>query len=156
MKPLLTLVMACALALSACASGPTVDPAVQTANTLGQYDWQLSQASDQDGHYIHALFARPDKPLTVGFQNGRVHVANACNLLNGMFSIHEDKLEVKQMASTMMACMDPAVSALDHAIGDRLEHVSEFQLETDVAPPTLTLETSDGDTLVFQGVPRSK
>ncbi len=153
---LLTFATCAAMALSGCASAPSTSSMSDTEamTTLSQYHWQLSRATDKDGDYIHALFARPDKPLQLDFQNNRVHVANACNLLNGNVDIHDGKLEVKQMISTMMACMDPAVSNLDKAVSSRLEQAGDYRIDTGVTPPTFTLTTPDGDTLVFTGEPR--
>lgn len=145
-----------AMILSGCASAPAAAPmtATQATTMLNRFHWRLDHATDKDGQYINALFARADKPLQLDFQDGRVHVSNACNVLNGGVVIKDGKLEVKQMISTMMACMDPAVSGLDKAISSRLEQSDDFHIDTEATPPTLTLTTPDKDTLVFTGIPR--
>lgn len=151
MKSLLPLVACVAMALSGCAFMHTDTPKSpdEVMRVLSQHQWQLEKATDDDGRFIQALFARQDKPLELGFRNGHVHVANACNVLNGSVVIDAGKLSVKQMISTMMACADPAVGNLDRAISSRLEKPSEFRIDGDATPPTLTLVTADGDTLVF-------
>lgn len=153
MKLLLPFVTCVAIALSGCASAPAAVPmsATQATTVLSQYHWRLSQATNKDGKYIAALFARHDKPLQLDFQNGHVHVTNACNAMNGKVVIHGDTLEVKQMIHTMMACMDPAINGLDKAIGSRLQKPDTFAIDTDATPPTMSLTTPDGDTLVFHG-----
>lgn len=146
-------VLAAVFSLAGCASAPMspTDP----AGALTQYQWHLSQAHDKDGQHINALFARPDKPLELSFQNGQVHVGNACNLLNGQVAIHDGKIETTQIVSTMMACANPAVTGLDKAISSRLKQSDTFRINTNVTPPTLTLTTPDGDILIFTGEPRS-
>lgn len=156
MKLLLPIATCVAMAMAGCASAPAAVPmsAEQASNMLSQYHWRLSQASDENGKYIDALFARHDKPLQLDFQNGHVHVTNACNAMNGKVVIHGDKLEVKPMIHTMMACMDPAINGLDKAISSRLRKPDTFVIDTDANPLTLTLTTPDKDTLVFVGQPK--
>lgn len=151
MKPLFPVLAAFAIALAGCASNPnkSMTPE-QVMGALSQHHWQLRNATDSDGHYIQELFARRDKPLELGFRDDRVHVANACNVLNGSVAIEDGKLAVKQMVSTMMACADPAVSRLDRAISSRLEKPSKYRIDEDANPPTLTLVTASGDMLVFK------
>lgn len=156
MKLLLPVATCIAMILSGCASAPAAVPmsAEQATSVLSQYHWRLSRASDENGKYINALFARHDKPLQLDFQNGHVHVTNACNAMNGKVVIHDDKLQVKPMIHTMMACMDPAINGLDKAISSRLEKPDTFVIDADATPPTLTLTTPDKDTLVFVGQPK--
>ena len=56
------------------------------------------------------------------------------------------------MASTMMACSDPGLMALDGEIGKRIEGASKLGLLAGDTP-TLTLTTAAGDKLVFAGEP---
>ncbi len=151
---LLPLVACAAIALTGCASSPSTSMSPdETMDTLHQYHWQLHQATTESGRRINALFARPDKPLTLDFDNGMVHVGNSCNLMNGKVVIDQGTLKTQQMISTMMACMDPAVSNLDKAISSRLEQADQYRLDTDATPPTLTLITPDKETLVFVAQP---
>jgi hypothetical protein len=59
------------------------------------------------------------------------------------------------MASTMMACADPKLMALDGEIGRRLEGASQLALLANDTP-TLTLANGAGDTLVFAGEPTAE
>lgn len=119
---------------------------------LGRYHWRLQDATDAQGKRIDALFVRADQPLQLDFADGRVAVANACNRMGGGYSLEGESLVVARMASTMMACADARLMALDGEIGKRLEGASKFTLATGDAP-TLTLTTASGDTLVFAGAP---
>jgi len=123
------------------------------ATALGRYHWVLSEASDAKGERIAALFARADKPLQLDFVDDRLAVVNACNRMGGAYALGEGRLTVDRLVQTMMACPDPALAALDEAIGSRLQGRPELALQTAQDPPQLTLRTAQGDRLVFAGRP---
>ena len=157
------LVLAIALALAACAKPPqgesaaaapaataTADPATAApadASALPAYHWRLSDAKNAQGQRIEALFANAEKPLQLDFRDGRIGVGNTCNRMGGAYSVEGDQLKFERMASTMMACADAKLMALDHEAGKRLEGSAKFAL-TD---HTLTLTTANGDLLTFIG-----
>ena len=128
-------------------------PAGSDANAeLGRYHWRLQDATDANGARIDALFVRADKPLQLDFADGRIGVANACNRMGGGYTLSGDTLTVARMVSTMMACADPKLMALDGEIGKRLEGASQLALLANDTP-TLTLTNAAGDKLVFTGEP---
>ncbi|MFT3754827.1 MAG: META and DUF4377 domain-containing protein [Pseudoxanthomonas sp.] len=126
-------------------------PAAFDVQALPAYHWQLAEASDAQGQRIDALFTRAEQPLTLDFKDGRIAVSNACNRLAGGFTVEGDQLTVGPLAATKMACPDPALAALDSAIGDRLAGAQTASLQRD--PEKLTLKNAAGDSLVFNGVP---
>ena len=131
----------------------TATPAASDANAeLGRYHWRLQDATDANGKRIDALFVQADKPLQLDFADGHIAVANACNRMGGGYSLEGESLTIVRMASTMMACADPKLMALDGEIGKRLEGASKLTLLTGDTP-TLTLANGAGDTLVFAGEP---
>jgi heat shock protein HslJ len=134
----------------------TATPAPSDANAdLDRYHWRLQDATDANGKRIDALFVRGDKPLQLDFADGRVAVGNACNRMGGDYSLEGESLTVSRMVSTMMACTDPKLMALDGEIGKRLEGASKLTLLANDTP-TLTLATATGDTLVFAGEPTAQ
>lgn len=153
--------LALPLLLAACSPVPPAAPAdaatgtaaatADTQATLARYHWRLQSALTADGARIDALFAPGHAPLQLDFADGRVHVTNACNSMGGSARIENARLVVGPMISTMMACPDPAVNGLDHAIRSRLGDRPALKLDADAAPPTLRLTTADGDELVFAG-----
>lgn len=152
------LLAACLTLSMAGCSTPAVHHAmspVEAMQALGNDVWTLQHATDATGNTIQALFVRPDKPLELHFNGERIHVANACNILNGNVKIANGTLSVPVMISTMMACANPAVSALDRAVSTRLQQPATFRIDTHVTPPTLTLVTANKDRLVFTGTPAS-
>ncbi len=155
MKPRTLLASCLALAMAGCASSPfhQTTMRVQALQALGQYHWSLQQATNAAGAPIDELMARPDKPLQLDFRRGLVQVGNACNVLSGKVQTGNGTFSVPVMTSTMMACADPAVSALDGAVSSRLQQPVAYRIDTHAAPPTLTLVTADKDHLVFTGTP---
>lgn len=171
MNRTLTLLLPLAL-LAACSQTPTpagtggddVAPAATKAadqQTLAHLDaqrlqsqhWLLKQATAADGTRIDALFARDDKPVTLDFADGRLSVSNTCNRLGGGYTLDNGTLKVGAMASTMMACTDKALMALDEAVSSRLQGELKAAQGADGA---LTLTTGKGDVLVFTREPTAE
>ncbi|MBS0557989.1 MAG: META and DUF4377 domain-containing protein [Proteobacteria bacterium] len=137
-----------ATSVSAPPSGMAVQPA-----TLAGYHWVLASATDRNGTRIDALFARPEQPLQIDFSDGRVAVGNACNRIGGTYSIAAGKLRVENLASTLMACADPKLAALDSAISRQLRGNPTISLDTQVGAPRLILLAGNGDRTEFTGKP---
>ncbi|MDR0184850.1 META and DUF4377 domain-containing protein [Lysobacter arvi] len=162
------------LALAACTRSPqdASPPAAATSSTpppaattpasaaidtavLGAHHWVLADAVDATGRRVDALFVRADKPVTVDFADGRIGVSNTCNRMGGTYTLDGAKLTVGDMASTMMACSDPRLMALDSAIGERLRGAQTAAVQAG-ATPTLTLTAANGDVLTFRGEPTAQ
>lgn len=127
-----------------------VAASVGAAALLPQYHWQLMDATDAQGKRIEALFARVDKPVQLDFKDGRLGVTNTCNRMGGTYTLSDTSLTIGRLASTMMACTDNALMALDQEIGKRLEGTLTLATTRGDAP-TLTLTTATGDVLAFTG-----
>jgi len=135
------------------AAPPAAAATVDEGNALGASHWRLDTATDSAGKRIDALFARADKPVTLDFGDGRLSVSNTCNRLVGAYTLAGHDLAVPRLASTMMACAEPAVMALDRAVSSRLE--GTLKLERPDAS-TLRLTTAGGDVLTFRGEPTAQ
>jgi heat shock protein HslJ len=162
------LILALPLALAACAKPPQGEPAIPPsatapvadmaaaapadASALSAYHWRLSGAHDAKGQRLDALFVNAEKPLQLDFKDGRVGVSNTCNRMGGAYSVEGDQLKFERMASTMMACADAKLMALDQEVGKRLESSAKFAQ----AGNTLTLTISTGDVLTFTGEPTAE
>ena len=156
------------LALAACAA-PSGDPPDRDgaggatgplAQELPRYHWRLQDAHDRDGKRIDAMFPRPDRPLTLDFDLRRVAVRNACNRMGGGYTLEGAELTIGRMASSMMACADPKLMALDHEADARLQGRLQAALgPVDGDPgatgtgPRLQLVNEAGDVLRFGGEP---
>lgn len=128
-------------------------PAADAASVLTQYHWRLVNAVDQSGQRIDALFARADQRLQLDFDANDVSVSNTCNRMHGSYSIAGGKLTFGNLVSTLMACNNPALTALDSAAGKYLRGTFTLTLDVHGKQPTLTLSGADGNKLTFAGTP---
>jgi len=136
-------------------ASPTAPAASALAAELPRQHWRLQDATTSDGTRIDALFARADKPLQLDFDKGRLAISNTCNRMGGSYAVANGTLTVGRLASTMMACADPKLMALDAEAGKRLEGALSMALAAgDVSP--LTLVNAAGDRLVFAGTPTAE
>ena len=133
-------------------AAPVAPAAPELAAELPRFHWRLQEANAADGSRIEALFARADKPVQLDFDKGRLAVSNTCNRMGGSYALAAGTLTVGRMASTMMACTDDKLMALDGEVGKRLEGALSLALAAGDAP-SLTLGNAVGDTLVFAGTP---
>ena len=133
-------------------AAPVAPAAPELAAELPRFHWRLQEANAADGSRIEALFARADKPVQLDFDKGRLAVSNTCNRMGGSYALAAGTLTVGRMASTMMACTDAKLMALDGEVGKRLEGALSLALAAGDAP-SLTLGNAVGDTLVFAGTP---
>ena len=136
-------------------NAPTPPPAPQApdlAAELPRFHWRLQDATDASGKRIDALFARAELPLQLDFRDGRIAVANTCNRMMGRYATSAGTLTVERLASTMMACVDPRLMALDREAGARLQGPLAMGLVAGDAP-RLTLRNAAGDQLTFAGTP---
>lgn len=152
---ILPLLAACATTPKSEAGAAAGGKASADASTLAAYHWRLHEANGRDGKRIDALFARPQQPLQLDLRDGRLGVSNACNRIGSEYRIEKGRLVSGRMAQTLMACADPALAALDGAIGQRLESRPRIDLTPGDAPH-LRLTTDSGDTLDFVGVPTAE
>lgn len=134
------------------APGTPAPPSIDAPALLPQYHWRLADANDAQGKRIDALFARADKPVQLDFRDGRLGISNTCNRMGGSYTLSDTRLTVGRLTSTLMACTDNALMALDQEVGKRLEGTLELTA-TQGDAARLTLTTATGDTLVFTGEP---
>jgi heat shock protein HslJ len=139
----------------AAAEATVAPPAVDAGASLPGHHWQLTDAKGADGKRIDGLFVRAESPVQLDFADGRVSVSNTCNRMGGAYTLAGDQLTFSPLASTMMACPDPALMALDQDLGKRLEGASTFAVQPGAAP-VLTLTSATGDVLTFTGEPTAE
>lgn len=131
----------------------TTTAAADAATMLAEYHWQLASATEKSGRRIDALLARPSQPLQIDFDAQNVSISNTCNRMRGSYSAAGGKLTIGNLASTLMACHDPALTALDKAAGRYLQGTFAMTLDTHGAQPRLVLVGDHGLRLAFAGVP---
>jgi heat shock protein HslJ len=128
-------------------------PAADATSVLTQYHWRLANAVDKSGRRIDALFARAGRPLQLDFHANGVSVSNTCNRMHGSYSVAGGKLTFGNLASTLMACNDSALAALDSTAGKALQGTFTLAVDVHGQQPMLTLSAADGGRLSFIGRP---
>ena len=96
--------------LAGCCRVPA--PAQAGAGTLtpdGQ-TWRMTDLSGLEATRLEAL----ERPVTVRFADGRVNGFSACNTFVGDYALDGDRLVLGELASTMMACAEPAAEVERH------------------------------------------
>jgi heat shock protein HslJ len=112
-----------------------------TAAALEGPNWQSTQLP---GIEPAALAGLP-RPVTVRFEAGRAQGFSGCNNFSGGYSVKGDRLEIGQIASTMMACPEPGM-AIENAFGAAFAGTFSYTLDGD----RLTLTAASGATLQFE------
>jgi len=144
---------------SASASTPAAAPPAATTASAGSHDaaavlprfhWQLAEATDARGQRLTALFV-DGAPIQLDFLQGRVAVDHLCNRMSGAYTLEGDKLDFGRMASTMMACVDPARSAQERLASELFAGRFTVAIEGETGSPQLLLTRSDGSKLRFNG-----
>lgn len=130
---------------------PAAPGSLQAMLILIRHHWQLSNAMDAKGQRIDALFVRADKPLQLDFNASLVSVGNACNLMSAHHSQTGDSLTVDSFNSTMMACADKPLMALDVQVHQRLQGRLAMRI-SEGDTPQLVLVNAAGDVFTFRGV----
>lgn len=127
--------------MTGCASTSTPEPAPAPAAPTGGAalagpEWSVFE--------INGAGIVADSKPTINFEEGRVFGAGSCNRFMGGYTLSADglKLEMSQMASTMMACPEPLMRQ-EGAYLKTLGAVTAYS----VADGVLTLKTPDGQTI---------
>lgn len=88
--------------------------------------------------------------VTAVFEGGTVSGNGGCNTYSGGYTVDAPAIEIGPLASTSMACADPAVDAQEAAYLDALGRAGTFE----IAGSTLTLYDDEGGFLLsFVGGP---
>lgn len=132
---------------------PAAVAAIDLATGLAAYRWQLRTATDAGGQSLAALFPSAERPLGLGFADGRVNVEGACNRMGASYQLLEGgKIQVGQAMSTMMAC-PPPLDRVDAAVAAVLAGTLQAAIDGTAEAPTLRLVAADGSILQLAGEP---
>ncbi len=132
---------------------PAAVAAIDLATGLVADRWQLRTATDAGGQSLAALFPSAERPLGLGFADGRVNVEGACNRMGASYQLLEGgKIQVGQAMSTMMAC-PPPLDRVDAAVAAVLAGTLQAAIDGTAEAPTLRLVAADGSILQLAGEP---
>ncbi len=120
--------------LAACGTGsapPGGDPLKGTA-------WSLAS--------INGAAPLTGTMQTLTFSDGRISGSGGCNSYGGTYSLEGGKIQIKDMFSTLMACMDPqGLMDQEASFFNSLGNAQSYQVNKN----SLQIHTTDGTTLDF-------
>ena len=130
-----------AISLVACNGSPNPNlPSGEAA--LTEATWKLF-AIDK-GKPIEA-----NNEITLTFSDGQVGGNSGCNSFGGSYQVNGDKIQLSQLASTMMACMQPeGIMDQEQVILQYLNQAETYRFEDG----KLVLVISDQQTLTYEPV----
>ena len=129
--PALTTVMLAA-ALSACGSGISLDEPIEGPV------WRLAQLGGEP------VATGGDAQIQFDRYSGRVSGSGGCNRVSGSFTRSGITLRIGQLASTRMACADPARGANEAQFISALQTTASYRL---AGPGQLALLDASGRTV---------
>lgn len=148
------LILGCFSILTACSNssdkGQAHPPAAPDKISLAHYSWQLQDARNAQDIRIDTLFVQTNRPVQLNFDDRRVSVGNTCNIMNGEYSLDENRITFGIFAATMKMCIESGIAALDGEISRLLKGTNTYSV-TEAEHPILVFTTPDGDTLKFIG-----
>jgi heat shock protein HslJ len=137
-------------------TGPAGD-----ARSLTAYHWNLRQAFTPQGSEDQSWFLAAGsrkQPLQLDFADQRLAVKNLCNVVTTGYSTEGNRIATQRAASTLMACDDDQLMALEQKVARILPTAKQWsvQLGEGQQPPRLTLSFIDGTRWQFEGTPTAQ
>jgi len=121
------------------AAGPAAEME-QEASPLEGPTWRLEQISGAEPAGLAGL----TRAVTVQFEDGQARGFSGCNNFSGGYRLEGDRLQLGQLASTMMACPEPAM-AVENAFQAAFAGALQYTVDGD----RLTLSAASGGSLSF-------
>ena len=140
-----------AMTLAACTSAPhATTPATPSSVSLQSHEWQLHKALNAQGTVDPQwqLPGRPQGPApTVGLRfvdAQTVSVENLCNRMHGRYTLNGTNIQVERLASTLMACPNANLMALERKVGQWLPQARTWKIVGNPNAPVLELQFDNG------------
>jgi putative lipoprotein len=124
--------------LTGCGSGISLDEPIEGPI------WRLEQLGDQP--IAPSADPRQDAQLQFDRATGRVTGSGGCNRLMGSFVRSGGSLQLSQLATTRMACLDPARGANETQFFAALQSTTGYRLQ---GPTRMSLIDAGGRTLAI-------
>lgn len=130
-----------AISLVACNGSPNPNlPSGEAA--LTEATWKLFAIDKRKPIEAHS-------EITLTFSDGQVGGNSGCNSFGGSYQVDGDKIQFSQLASTMMACMQPeGIMEQEQVILQYLNQAETYRFEDG----KLVLVVSDQQTLTYEPV----
>lgn len=130
--------------LAGCCRVPVSAGSATNARRLEGVSWRLTSLSGKDPKVLAAL----SRPATARFEAGRVSGFSGCNNFMGSYTVDADRVTLGQLAGTMMACPEPAMS-FESALRAAFSGTVRYAITGD----RLSLTAASGDVLAFEPEP---
>lgn len=121
-KVLIASLVASAFAFTGCASTPNTSNTAEHLAALQQKDWVLTQINHVD---IKATSTKENLP-SLRFGDSSLSGTDGCNRLTGGYKVQGSKIQLSQIASTRMMCMDGM--ELTNNFNQALSQVSRYKV----------------------------
>ncbi|WP_354448020.1 META and DUF4377 domain-containing protein [Ottowia thiooxydans] len=132
---------------SSSAQAPTKAP-----SPLAAYEWDLANAYDAGGQAAAGWKLSGKPALRLNFENRNLSVKNLCNVVGAAYAIDGSNLRVERVISTMRACADNELMALERKVATQLPTAKSYSLKSG-ATPQLTVQFADGSRWELTGTP---
>jgi heat shock protein HslJ len=104
------------------------------ADTLSGCGGESVDLLTGDEWIVESIGGKPiveDSKVTITFEDGRVFGSASCNRFTGGFTLTGEGLSIGDVASTMMACVEPDVGDQEHRFFEALAGVTGFEITPD-------------------------
>ena len=128
--PFCFVLFAAVMLLSACTPILSRDP-------LNGTSWSLSTIDETAA--LHGTL------VTLAFADGQVSGSSDCNSYGGSYKVNGEKITVRSLVSTLMACQDMDIMEQEQTYMQYLQNAQTYQIDSD----QLQIATIDGKVLVF-------
>lgn len=134
--PVLTATLLAAALAAGCGSGIPLDEPIEGPV------WRLDQLGGEP--VTAGSDPRRDPQVVFDRSSGRVSGSGGCNQLSGTFERNGSALKLSQLASTRMACADPAIGTKEQQFFAALQATTSYRLQS---PTRLALLDASGRTV---------
>lgn len=83
--------------------------------------------------------------VTLAFADGQVSGSSGCNSYGGSYKVDGEKITIRSLVSTLMACQDTGIMEQEQTYMQYLQNAQIYQIDSD----QLQITTVDGKALVF-------
>lgn len=133
------------------ASSPA-QAASKASSPLAAYEWDLVNAYDAGGQAAAGWKLSGKPAFRLSFENRQLSVKNLCNVVGAAYATDGSSLRVERVISTMKACADTELMALERKVATQLPTAKSYSLKNG-ATPQLTVQFADGSRWEFSGTP---
>lgn len=131
---------------------PVTPASTDTAAQLQAYYWDLAAAYDGQGQAAPSWRLQGRPAARLQFAEQRVSVQNLCNVVGASYTLDGSRLQVSRPMSTMRACADRELMALEQRVAAQLPAAQRVDVRGGGAPQ-LVLHFADGSRWELAGTP---